>query len=138
MILLIIGVCGLSHGFAGIISKSGPGWIRTNVGLRQWVYSPSPLATRAPTRMFLYNAKSNAKKHASAKRLRRSGYGAHAKADLHLLYLPQADIARKLGPSFGVSYILISPPQFPWLASAKGRLHIAAGCDINSVVIYGE
>jgi hypothetical protein len=26
----------------------GGGWIRTNVGLRQRVYSPSPLATRAP------------------------------------------------------------------------------------------
>jgi hypothetical protein len=29
--------------------RNGPGWIRTNVGLRQRVYSPSPLATRAPT-----------------------------------------------------------------------------------------
>jgi hypothetical protein len=29
---------------------NGPGWIRTSVGSRQWIYSPSPLATRAPTR----------------------------------------------------------------------------------------
>jgi hypothetical protein len=28
----------------------GGGWIRTNVGVRQRVYSPSPLATRAPLR----------------------------------------------------------------------------------------
>ena len=27
----------------------GGGWIRTNVGVRQRVYSPSPLTTRAPT-----------------------------------------------------------------------------------------
>ena len=32
-----------------IPQNTGPGWSRTNVGLRQWVYSPSPLATRAPT-----------------------------------------------------------------------------------------
>ena len=29
--------------------KNGPGWIRTSVGSRQRVYSPFPLATRAPT-----------------------------------------------------------------------------------------
>ncbi len=34
-------------------STSGPGWIRTNVGLRQRVYSPFPLATRAPTHTFI-------------------------------------------------------------------------------------
>src|SRR5437762_1185517 len=28
----------------------GGGWIRTNVGVRQRIYSPSPLATRAPLR----------------------------------------------------------------------------------------
>ena len=28
--------------------NGGGGWIRTNVGVRQRVYSPSPLATRAP------------------------------------------------------------------------------------------
>ena len=33
----------------GSAEKNGPGWIRTKVGLRQRVYSPSPLATRAPT-----------------------------------------------------------------------------------------
>src|SRR5436190_19732148 len=30
-------------------SVCGPGWIRTNVAVTQWVYSPSPLATRVPT-----------------------------------------------------------------------------------------
>lgn len=35
---------------SGVVRTSnGPGWIRTNVGLRQRVYSPLPLATRAPT-----------------------------------------------------------------------------------------
>ncbi len=29
--------------------RSGPGWIRTSVGSRQRVYSPFPLAARAPT-----------------------------------------------------------------------------------------
>jgi hypothetical protein len=48
------------------------------------------------------NAKSNTKKHASA--------------NLRLLYLSEADIARKLGGNYS-------------------RLHIAAGCDINSSVI---
>ena len=33
----------------GSVISIGPGWSRTNVGLRQWVYSPSPLTTRAPT-----------------------------------------------------------------------------------------
>jgi hypothetical protein len=28
---------------------TGPGWIRTNVGVSRRIYSPSPLATRAPT-----------------------------------------------------------------------------------------
>ena len=28
--------------------NGGGGWIRTNVGVSQRVYSPSPLATRAP------------------------------------------------------------------------------------------
>ena len=28
---------------------SGQGWFRTTVGIRQWIYSPSPLTTRAPT-----------------------------------------------------------------------------------------
>jgi hypothetical protein len=28
---------------------TGPGWIRTNVGASRRIYSPSPLATRAPT-----------------------------------------------------------------------------------------
>jgi hypothetical protein len=27
----------------------GPGWFRTTVGVSQWIYSPSPLTTRAPT-----------------------------------------------------------------------------------------
>src|SRR3954447_16468125 len=31
-------------------SAGGGGWIRTNVGARQRIYSPSPLATRAPLR----------------------------------------------------------------------------------------
>ncbi len=30
-------------------NENGPGWIRTSVGSRQRVYSPFPLATRAPT-----------------------------------------------------------------------------------------
>ncbi len=30
---------------------SGPDWIRTSVGSRQRIYSPPPLATRAPTRL---------------------------------------------------------------------------------------
>ncbi len=34
---------------------NGPGWIRTSVGLRQRVYSPSPLASRAPTHFILAN-----------------------------------------------------------------------------------
>ena len=35
-------------------TNGGGSWIRTNVGVRQRVYSPSPLATRAPllSRMF--------------------------------------------------------------------------------------
>ncbi len=33
--------------------KNGPGWIRTNEDSRQRVYSPSPLATRAPTQFFI-------------------------------------------------------------------------------------
>ncbi len=32
------------------IAAGGGGWIRTNVGVRQRIYSPSPLATRAPLR----------------------------------------------------------------------------------------
>jgi hypothetical protein len=31
-----------------LLRNGGGGWIRTNVGVRQRVYSPSPLATRAP------------------------------------------------------------------------------------------
>src|SRR5579872_5412263 len=31
-------------------NRGGGGWIRTNVGVRQRIYSPSPLATRAPLR----------------------------------------------------------------------------------------
>lgn len=31
-------------------ADGGGGWIRTNVGVRQRIYSPSPLATRAPLR----------------------------------------------------------------------------------------
>lgn len=31
-------------------ARGGGGWIRTNVGVRQRIYSPSPLATRAPLR----------------------------------------------------------------------------------------
>ena len=27
----------------------GQGWFRTTVGASQWIYSPSPLTTRAPT-----------------------------------------------------------------------------------------
>lgn len=38
--------------FCGL-QKNGPGWNRTNVGLRQRVYSPSPLAARAPTHLNL-------------------------------------------------------------------------------------
>ena len=33
---------------------NGPGWIRTSEGSRQRVYSPSPLATRAPTQLSAY------------------------------------------------------------------------------------
>ncbi len=51
------------------------------------------------------NAKSNTKKRVSV--------------DLRLLYLSEADIARKLGGNYS-------------------RLHIAAECDINSSVICGE
>jgi hypothetical protein len=29
----------------------GQGWVRTTVGVSQWIYSPSPLAARAPTRL---------------------------------------------------------------------------------------
>ena len=32
-------------------TRRGPGWIRTNVAVTQRVYSPSPLATRVPTRI---------------------------------------------------------------------------------------
>ena len=28
---------------------NGQGWVRTTVGVSQWIYSPSPLTTRAPT-----------------------------------------------------------------------------------------
>jgi hypothetical protein len=28
---------------------NGQGWVRTTVGVSQWIYSPSPLAARAPT-----------------------------------------------------------------------------------------
>jgi hypothetical protein len=93
--------------------NTGPGWIRTNVGLRQWVYSPSPLATRAPTPMPLNNAKSNTKKHTSA--------------NLRLLYLSRADIARKLGTSSGISRILISPLQSLVLVSAKRSVAYCCG-----------
>lgn len=31
--------------------NGGEGWIRTNVGVRQRIYSPPPLATRAPLRI---------------------------------------------------------------------------------------
>ena len=34
-------------GIAGV-PIGGGGWIRTHVGVRQRIYSPSPLATRAP------------------------------------------------------------------------------------------
>ena len=30
---------------------NGQGWVRTTVGVSQWIYSPSPLATRAPTQI---------------------------------------------------------------------------------------
>jgi hypothetical protein len=30
---------------------NGQGWVRTTVGVSQWIYSPSPLAARAPTRL---------------------------------------------------------------------------------------
>ena len=36
--------------YANVDFNNGPGWIRTTVGASQWVYSPSPLAARAPTR----------------------------------------------------------------------------------------
>ncbi len=38
------------RGFRGLESglPGGGGWIRTNVDVRQRIYSPSPLATRAP------------------------------------------------------------------------------------------
>ena len=29
----------------------GQGWVRTTVGVSQWIYSPSPLAARAPTQL---------------------------------------------------------------------------------------
>ena len=35
---------------------SGPGWIRTNVAVTQRVYSPSPLASRVPTRRYVSSA----------------------------------------------------------------------------------
>ena len=38
-------LAGIPNKFAG-----GGGWIRTNVGARQRIYSPPPLATRAPLR----------------------------------------------------------------------------------------
>jgi hypothetical protein len=43
----------------------------------------------------------------------------HASANLRLLYPSEADIARKLGGNYR-------------------RLHISAGCDINSSLICGE
>ena len=42
----------MSSSDTGSISN-GLGWIRTSEGLRQRVYSPSPLATRAPTQFEL-------------------------------------------------------------------------------------
>lgn len=35
--------------FSRKVINTGPGWIRTNVDSRRRIYSPSPLATRAPT-----------------------------------------------------------------------------------------
>jgi hypothetical protein len=34
---------------------NGQGWVRTTVGVSQWIYSPSPLAARAPTQ-FVHGA----------------------------------------------------------------------------------
>ena len=33
---------------------NGQGWFRTTVGRSQWIYSPSPLTTRAPTRNIIF------------------------------------------------------------------------------------
>jgi hypothetical protein len=52
-------------------------------------------------------------------------------ANLCLLYLPAADITRKLAKSFGISLdFSIVVLGGCWL---NGRLHIVARCDINTV-----
>lgn len=47
--IVTIAVTTLPSSFSG--KNGGRGWIRTNVGVRQRIYSPPPLATRAPFRV---------------------------------------------------------------------------------------
>ena len=97
---------------SGLFRTSGSGWIRTNVGIRQRVYSPSPLASRAHSQ------------HAAAGRPRAESYRSA---------LAQPIVPRRLWASGSVSSFLsvlfsiwrmrsrVTPNARPTSSSVRGR-----------------